>query len=95
MSFNLLKGIRGIIFGALDKDSVAWKTAETVYKEGGIFVLTNAPIATRLGNIEALAKKTGATSVEDLDNLVARSMELLGGRLDFLLHAIGMSKIVL
>jgi len=98
MAFNLLKGKKGIIFGALDENSIAWKTAESIHAEGGSFVLTNAPIAMRMGQIDELAKKTGseiipadATSVEDLDNLVAKSMEILGGKIDFVLHAIGMS----
>ena len=98
MSYNLLKGKKGIIFGALDENSIAWKTAERVHEEGGTFVLTNAPIAMRMGQIKVLAEKTGseivpadATSEEDLDNLVAKSMEILGGKIDFVLHAIGMS----
>ena len=98
MSFNLLKGKRGIIFGALDANSIAWKTAETVHAEGGAFILTNAPIAMRMGQIDELAKKTGskiipadATSEGDLDNLVRQSMEILGGKIDFVLHSIGMS----
>ena len=98
MGYNLLKGKRGIIFGALDENSIAWKTAQTVHDEGGKFVLTNAPIAMRMGQIDELAKKTGseiipadATSVEDLDNLVAKAVEILGGKLDFVLHSIGMS----
>ncbi|WP_149276022.1 enoyl-ACP reductase FabI [Pareuzebyella sediminis] len=98
MAYNLLKGKKGIIFGALDENSIAWKTAERVHEEGGTFVLTNAPVAMRLGQINELAKKTGsqiipadATSEEDLDNLVAKSLELLGGKIDFVLHAIGMS----
>lgn len=98
MSYNLLKGKRGIIFGALDANSIAWKTAERVHEEGGKFVLTNAPIAMRMGQINELAEKTGsqvipadATSIEDLENLVAKSMEILGGKLDFVLHSIGMS----
>ena len=98
MAFNLLKGKKGIIFGALDENSIAWKTAESIHAEGGGFVLTNAPIAMRMGQIDELAKKTGseiipadATSVEDLDNLVTKSMEILGGKIDFVLHAIGMS----
>jgi len=98
MAYNLLKGKRGIIFGALDENSIAWKTAERVHEEGGTFVLTNAPIAMRMGQIDELAKKTGsqiipadATSVEDLENLVAKSVEILGGKLDFVLHSIGMS----
>lgn len=98
MSFNLLKGKRGIIFGALDANSIAWKTAETIHAEGGAFILTNAPIAMRMGQIDELAKKTGskiipadATSEGDLDNLVRQSMEILGGKIDFVLHSIGMS----
>lgn len=98
MSYNLLKGKRGIIFGALDENSIAWKTAERVHEEGGTFVLTNAPIAMRMGQINELAEKTGsqiipadATSIEDLENLVTKSMEILGGKLDFVLHSIGMS----
>ncbi len=98
MSYNLLKGKKGIIFGALDEKSIAWKTAERVHEEGGTFVLTNAPIAMRMGQINALAAKTNsqiipadATNLEDLQNLVAKSMEILGGKLDFVLHSIGMS----
>ncbi|MFD0861887.1 enoyl-ACP reductase [Sungkyunkwania multivorans] len=98
MSYNLLKGKRGIIFGALDENSIAWKTAERVHEEGGTFVLTNAPIAMRMGQIDALAKKTNseiipadATDLDDLENLVQKSMEILGGKLDFVLHSIGMS----
>lgn len=98
MAHQLLKGKRGIIFGALDPNSIAWITAERVHEEGGTFVLTNAPIAMRMGAIDELAKKTGAqiipadaTSLEDLQNLVDQSIEILGGKLDFVLHSIGMS----
>ncbi|RRQ48490.1 SDR family oxidoreductase [Maribacter algicola] len=98
MGYNLLKGKRGIIFGALDENSIAWKTAVRVHEEGGTFVLTNAPIAMRMGQIKELAEKTGseiipadATNEEDLANLVTKSMEILGGKLDFVLHSIGMS----
>ncbi|MEX0273806.1 MAG: enoyl-ACP reductase [Flavobacteriaceae bacterium] len=98
MAYNLLKGKKGIIFGALDENSIAWKTAERVHEEGGTFVLTNAPIALRMGQIKALAEKTGseiipadATNEEDLAQLVSKSMEVLGGKLDFVLHSIGMS----
>jgi enoyl-[acyl-carrier protein] reductase I len=90
MSYNLLKGKRGIIFGALDSQSIAWKTAERV--------LTNAPIAMRMGQINELAEKTGseiipadATSIEDLENLVTKAQEIRGGKIDFVLHSIGMS----
>ncbi|MDG2172688.1 MAG: SDR family oxidoreductase [Flavobacteriaceae bacterium] len=98
MSNNLLKGKRGIIFGALDENSIAWITAERVHEEGGSFVLSNAPVAMRMGQINELAKKTNsqviaadATSLEDLENLVSESMKILGGKLDFILHSIGMS----
>ena len=98
MSNNLLKGKRGIIFGALDSNSIAWITAERVFEEGGIFVLTNAPVAMRMGQINELAQKTNstvipadATSLDDLENLITKSMEVLGGKLDFVLHSIGMS----
>jgi len=98
MSYNLLKGKRGIIFGALDENSIAWKTAERVFEEGATFVLTNAPVAMRMGAIKELAEKTNsqiipadATSVEDLENLIDQSMEILGGKIDFVLHSIGMS----
>lgn len=98
MANNLLKGKRGIIFGALNEQSIAWKVAQRAREEGATFVLTNAPIAMRMGEINELAKQTGseiipadATSVEDLENLVSKSMEILGGKLDFVLHSIGMS----
>ena len=96
--YNLLKGKKGIIFGALDANSIAWKVAETAHENGAEFVLTNAPIAMRMGAINELAEKTGsqiipadATSMEDLENLVEKSMEILGGKIDFVLHSIGMS----
>lgn len=98
MSYNLLKGKRGIIFGALDENSIAWKTALKVYEEGGKFILTNAPIAMRMGKINELAKTcqtevipADATSEQDLNNLFSKSVEALGGKLDFVLHSIGMS----
>ena len=98
MSNNLLKGKRGIIFGALDSNSIAWITAERIHEEGGAFVLTNAPVAMRMGQINELAVKTNsnvipadATSSDDLENLITKSMEILGGKLDFVLHSIGMS----
>ena len=95
---NLLKGKRGIIFGALDSKSIAWNVAERAHEEGATFVLTNAPVALRLGTISELAEKTGsqvvpadATSMMDLENLIDKSMEILGGKIDFVLHSIGMS----
>ena len=98
MANNLLKGKRGIIFGALNEQSIAWKVAERAHEEGAQFVLTNAPIAMRMGEINNLAEKTGsqiipadATSVEDLENLFSQAMEILGGKIDFVLHSIGMS----
>lgn len=98
MSYNLLKGKRGIISGALDSNSIAWKVAEKAHEEGAIFVLTNAPIAMRMGEIKILAEKTkseiipaDATNVDELTNLFTKSQEILGGKIDFVLHSIGMS----
>lgn len=98
MAYNLLKGKKGIIFGALDENSIAWKTALKVKEEGGDFTLTNAPIAMRMGKINELAKQCNAevipadaTSEADLNNLFNKSREVLGGKIDFVLHSIGMS----
>lgn len=98
MANNLLKGKKGIIFGALDERSIAWKVAERAHEEGAEFILTNAPIALRMGVINQLAEKCNtevipadATSEEDLENLFTQSMEKMGGKLDFVLHSIGMS----
>jgi enoyl-[acyl-carrier protein] reductase I len=98
MAYNLLKGKRGIIFGALDHDSIAWKVAEHAFDEGASFTLSNTPLALRFGEINELAEKTGskvimadATSVEDIERVIKESMETLGGKLDFILHSIGMS----
>ena len=96
--YNLLKGKKGIIFGALNEHSIAWKTAERAHQEGAEFVLTNAPASIRMGTLETLAVNTGsqiipadATSIEDLERLVERATEILGGKIDFVLHSIGMS----
>jgi enoyl-[acyl-carrier protein] reductase I len=98
MANNLLAGKRGIIFGALDANSIAWKVALKAHEQGAKFTLTNAPVALRMGEINKLAEQCGtivipadATSVEDLEKLVAQSMEHLGGKVDFVLHSIGMS----
>lgn len=98
MSNGLLKGKRGIIFGALDPNSIAWKVATRAHAEGATFTLTNAPVAMRLGAINELAQATGsqviaadATVNEDLEKLFTSSMEILGGKVDFVLHSIGMS----
>lgn len=98
MAYNLLKGKRGIISGALNSNSIAWKVAEKAHEEGASFVLTNAPIAMRMGELNGLSDATGAqiipadaTSVEDLTHLFEKSQEILGGKIDFVLHSIGMS----
>ena len=98
MGHGLLAGKKGIIFGALDSKSIAWKVAEKCVEEGAVIVLTNAPVAMRLGEINELATKLNAqivpadaTSMEDLENLFSQSMEILGGKIDFVLHSIGMS----
>ena len=97
MSYGLLKGKKGIIFGALDENSIAWKVAERCHEEGAEFVLTNAPIAMRMGEINSLAEKTGAdivpadaTSMEDLEKLFDHAIAKFG-KIDFILHSIGMS----
>ena len=98
MSYNLLKGKRGIIFGALNEQSIAWKVAERAVEEGAKITLSNTLIAVRMGTVNALAEQLNceviaadATSVEDLENVFKRSMEVLGGKIDFVLHSIGMS----
>jgi enoyl-[acyl-carrier protein] reductase I len=98
MSYNLLAGKKGIIFGALNNLSIAWKVAERAYEEGARFVLTNTPVAMRFGEIDELAAKTeaivipsDATSTKDIENLIAKTMEHFGGKFDFILHSIGMS----
>ncbi|MBK9487378.1 MAG: SDR family oxidoreductase [Haliscomenobacter sp.] len=98
MANNLLQGKRGVISGALDENSIAWKVAERCVAQGATIVLTNAPVAMRMGEINQLAEKTNAqiipadaTDMADLENLFGKSVEILGGPLDFVLHSIGMS----
>ena len=98
MANNLLEGKRGVIFGALDEKSIAWKIAERCAEQGAKLTLTNAPVALRFGELDKLAEKLNATiipadatSEEDLENLFVKSQEILGGKLDFVLHSIGMS----
>ena len=99
MSNNLLQGKKGIIFGALNDQSIAWKIAEKCYEEGAQIVLTNAPIALRMGEINNLAKACGdapviaadVTNMDDIKNLFTKSLEHFGGPVDFVLHSIGMS----
>jgi enoyl-[acyl-carrier protein] reductase I len=98
MAYNLLKGKRGIITGALDENSIAWKVALRAHEEGATFVLSNAPIAMRMGEINKLAAQTNskiipadATSLEEIEKLYTEAMAHLGGKIDFVLHSIGMS----
>ncbi|RLD50180.1 MAG: enoyl-ACP reductase [Bacteroidetes bacterium] len=98
MMYNLLKGKKGLIFGALNDKSLAWKVAERAYEEGAEFVLTNTPVSMRFGEIHELAKKCNtivvpadATSVKDLENLIDKTMEHFGGKIDFILHSVAMS----
>lgn len=98
MSYNLLKGKKGIIFGALDDRSIAWITALRCHEEGASIVLTNAPVAMRMGEINKLADQINApiipcdvTSDEDMENLILKSVEHFGGGIDFILHSVGMS----
>lgn len=98
MSYNLLKGKRGVIFGALNDKSIAWKVAEKAVEEGATITLSNTPVAVRMGEVSDLGKKLNAevipadaTNVEDLEMVFQKSMEILGGKIDFVLHSIGMS----
>ncbi|PIQ29472.1 MAG: enoyl-ACP reductase [Bacteroidetes bacterium CG18_big_fil_WC_8_21_14_2_50_41_14] len=98
MAYNLLKGKRGIIFGALDEKSIAWKVAERAFEEGAVFTLSNTPTALRFGEINELAEKCNATvipadatNLDDLTRVFTESMAVLGGKVDFILHSIGMS----
>ena len=98
MSHNLLAGKKGIIFGALNEKSIAWKVAQKAVREGATIVLTNSPTALRMGELDILANECNAqiipadvTNMDDLKNLFEKSMEILGGKVDFVLHSIGMS----
>ncbi len=98
MAYNLLKGKKGIVFGALNDLSIAWKVAERAHEEGAELVLTNAPVALRMGSLDKLAEKTNsivipadATSIDELEELLKKSMDHFGGKIDFILHSIGMS----
>ena len=98
MSYNLLKGKKGIIFGALNSDSIAWKVAERAIEEGATITLSNTTLAIRMGDVDKLAERfnteaipADATNVEELEHVFKRSMELMGGKIDFVLHSIGMS----
>ncbi|HKK24493.1 MAG TPA: enoyl-ACP reductase [Gracilimonas sp.] len=95
--YGLLKGKKGIIFGALDERSIAWRIALACKREGADFVLSNAPIALRLGALDALGEETGApiipcdvTKDDEIEDLMNQTKDHLGG-VDFILHAIGMS----
>ncbi len=98
MSYNLLKGKKGIIFGALDEKSIAWQIALKAHEEGAVFTLSNTPVSLRFGEINKLSEicnaeiiPADATSVSDLEHVFQRSMEIFGGKVDFILHSIGMS----
>ncbi|HOZ68429.1 MAG TPA: SDR family oxidoreductase [Chitinophagaceae bacterium] len=99
MSNQLLKGKKGIIFGALDENSIAWKTAVKCHEQGAQIVLTNAPVALRMGEINKLSELCGnapvigadVTLLEDLKHLLQESMKHFGGKIDFILHSVGMS----
>lgn len=98
MSYNLLKGKKGLIFGALNENSIAWQVAQRAAEEGATFTLTNTPVSMRMGDIDALAAKCNtivipadATNVDDIENLIDKTLEFHGGKFDFILHSIGMS----
>src|ERR1700750_1626019 len=97
--YNLLKGKKGIIFGALNEQSIAWKTAKACFSEGAELVLTNAPIALRMGEINKLSQECNnapvipadVVNMDDLKKLFEESLKHFGGKIDFILHSIGMS----
>ncbi|MBP7507120.1 MAG: SDR family oxidoreductase [Prolixibacteraceae bacterium] len=98
MAYGLLKGKKGLIFGALNENSIAWKVAEKAFEEGAEVILSNTPMALRLGETNVLAEKLNtivipadATDINDLENLISKSLEHFGGKFDFILHSIGMS----
>lgn len=98
MAYNLLKGKKGIIFGALNEQSIAWKVAQRAVQEGAEIVLSNAPIALRMGELNKLAEECNApvigadvTNGDDINNLFTKTIEHFGGKVDFILHSIGMS----
>jgi enoyl-[acyl-carrier protein] reductase I len=98
MTNQLLQGKKGIIFGALDEKSIAWQVALKAHEAGARFTLSNTPTAMRFGTIEQLAEichseiiPADATSEKDLEKVFQRSMEIFGGKVDFVLHSIGMS----
>lgn len=98
MSYNLLKGKKGVIFGALNENSMAWKIAEKAYEEGAEIVLSNTPVSIRMGNVDSLAEKLNtqvvaadATNVDDIRKVYKAATEQFGGSFDFILHSIGMS----
>lgn len=98
MKEGLLQGKKGIIFGALNEKSIAWQVALKTWQQGAELVLTNSPVAVRMGTIDDLARLTGskvitadATKMDEIDNLLSESMTIFGGKFDFILHAIGMS----
>ncbi|HQH23907.1 MAG TPA: SDR family oxidoreductase [Bacteroidales bacterium] len=98
MEGSLLKGKKGLIFGALNEKSIAWQVALKTWQHGARLVLTNSPVAVRMGSIDELARITGssvipadATRMDDIEKLISETMEIFGGRFDFILHSIGMS----
>ncbi|MBP1668828.1 MAG: fabI [Bacteroidetes bacterium] len=98
MAYNLLQGKKGIIFGALNDKSIAWRVALRAHEEGASLVLTNTPVAMRMGEINTLSAACNApvipadaTRIEEMEDLIRKSMEHFGGKFDFVLHSIGMS----
>lgn len=95
--YGLLKGKKGLIFGALDDRSIAWRIALACYREGAEFSLSNAPVALRFGDLDDLAEETGAnvfpcdvTKEDEIEDMMQKVKEE-HGKIDFMLHAIGMS----
>ena len=93
---GILQGKTGVIFGALNDSSIAWAIAKAVYKDGGRFILSNAPVVQRFGTLDALADQTesrlvwaDATNADDLGALYSEANKDFG-KIDFIVHSIGM-----
>ena len=97
--YGLLKGKKGIVFGALDESSIGWQIALAASREGAELALSNVAVALRIGALDGLAEQCGgatiiscdASSVEELNGLFVKTKEEVGP-LDFIVHSIGMSQ---
>jgi len=98
VSYGLLKGKKGIVFGPFDESSIGWHIALYAHQEGAEIAISNISAALRFGKPAELAKMCGdapfiacdASIQEDVENTIKEAKEKLGS-LDFIVHSIGMS----